>query len=1270
MPAKLSLVTLYREALHDPVPVKAGSDDTPELAMDYFDTLTVKNFTNVVDKDSIREYLGLNIDEAFDQNRVAMQSIPLYCPEAVYDTYNGKADGNIPKNRKCRGLYQDPFQTKELSGTDFGKDLPYLSLIEVFITPEVMARLDTKAVNEQHSGDCFDMEDREALRIYNAFYRDLHILMEDFLNTEENIGRDERFIYCIYESLSIGDFTLVIRSSRPETAFKVTTLLRQRSCDLKYSEPMYKRAEDPDSLVLYKTFTIFSLTEKMAEAAVIQEDEEGGGHPSDTEESCTYVLRGVLTNRYWSTFRKSEEKYGLPDGAPAASEIRDVLNDPDLLPFIRRLHGRYDFTLTLSERAFRAIHPVLLRYKLDRDIKLPEKNGEPDVGEILKGCGLGREEEMVCGTLIQYICKGYVSYINERYLFSLDTSGIKVQRCNGNICLKPVKGKMMFTNQCIDAEIRKLKQRIWKTGRCILEIQTSGSSLMYSMRLLEKLVSICSSVNGISDARIYSLVICGQIEAALNCFDEYIQHLKATEDLKVVRHLDKDMKVAIESINSFAQFILESTMQSFQTPLYSLESHVSVEKMLTGYSWFLQRILDWFDHSSHYAGIRGSTQKYLPVMVPDRFDGDLSTQSIFFKMNDRNEADKKKLLTVYCPSFTDLTDFTGAFGKLFHELAHYMRFKSRYERNRMILEYSSWLLFDQTADEIISDFQLNIAKLTDPDGIKHIFSRCFAEAYREAIQPAYAGTYDISSMNLMLLLQEIQKTYRDFIEKVRLLSGFESALEAFLSNASYIVDTDSRDVMDCMRKIRSALFDGEEDFDPGDFAALHKNGAELIQKYSIERFEKDPDRFPESDESSYLARLLKNLTDDFPKPENAAEIRTFVIRCRAVQRFYSLFERKLKESFRKEMDQDSFRWFFLTFFGVYKYLSEEQESAKLRRYIAAHIFNSFDKNLDLFQQNIALYREVSSDLYMVKILDLTPFGYINFFIRNIPMETEMAETYLIRFCRVLYSLKGKEVKSKESSLSWKDVFRDIFSGLCSFLRQMSDRKKKALENVLEERKDLEKTGSCILNLRNQFEVLQSAARLYQNRLKDPAALTEDTLKDSGHALYMEYLKPIWETAAMAIVQLAGENSVNSTETGMRELRGAFDDIKHAAFLCRAFVDVAEEFPQQEAEIEKYPFLVEDLTSGNAFLEKLSSEFRKSLLKRSYCSRVASEFNEPEEGISFSSLTSHKQIWQVDFIMEMHYGMIWHYASEILDDAVSGQERAEGASNISPRRNPV
>lgn len=78
-PARYNLIRLYRKAVHDSDAHENMGGSEIMLAMDYFDALEVDEFHSESEKFS--KFMGLSIYEDLTEYDVAMQSIPLYCPE-------------------------------------------------------------------------------------------------------------------------------------------------------------------------------------------------------------------------------------------------------------------------------------------------------------------------------------------------------------------------------------------------------------------------------------------------------------------------------------------------------------------------------------------------------------------------------------------------------------------------------------------------------------------------------------------------------------------------------------------------------------------------------------------------------------------------------------------------------------------------------------------------------------------------------------------------------------------------------------------------------------------------------------------------------------------------------------------------------------------------------------------------------------------------------------------------------------------------------------
>ena len=107
----------------------------------------------------------------------------------------------------------------------------------------------------------------------------------------------------------------------------------------------------------------------------------------------------TFSNRYWANAAKdnSSHKYA-------------------------RLNGRYDFSVTLTENAFRYVSKTLYDYKLGS--RGSEKSNRSDEEQRAMREELGEEFD-ICEELIEYIAqKGYVTYVNERYVFKCDNMDI------------------------------------------------------------------------------------------------------------------------------------------------------------------------------------------------------------------------------------------------------------------------------------------------------------------------------------------------------------------------------------------------------------------------------------------------------------------------------------------------------------------------------------------------------------------------------------------------------------------------------------------------------------------------------------------------------------------------------------------------------------------------------------------------------------------------------------------------------------------------------
>ena len=446
-PARYNLIRLYRKAVHDSDADENMGGSEIMLAMDYFDALEVDEFHS--DTEKFSKFMGLSIYEDLTEHDVAMQSIPLYCPEITEE---------LAAEYCCHNsCFKDPFDKN--SG-----EYRYFGMIQVYITPEILMRL-----NREHLKETIK-DDFGYLSIYNAFFKDLHILMSDFVSKRFKEEDQGDFCYRVYQSMSVGDFVVAIRCNNPEVPFEVASMLRRRKYELE--RPAEHRSIHESSVekelctnfVFYKTYTLMSLNTHIIP---VSSDSEDASDISVDSEKRRFVLRCVLSNKYWSHEKDIEEKYKPGQNLKSSSYLR--------------LNGRYDFTVTLSEQAFLYIHPKLVRYKIGSP--QPESSSE-DVA-----VKTDPDEKKICDYIISLMKDKYISYVNERFLFRVSTKAIEAENYNDDIRLIEPEDGFLFANEIIATKLSSLSERIHKAYLRVLRIDTSRRSIMYNMHLLERINS-------------------------------------------------------------------------------------------------------------------------------------------------------------------------------------------------------------------------------------------------------------------------------------------------------------------------------------------------------------------------------------------------------------------------------------------------------------------------------------------------------------------------------------------------------------------------------------------------------------------------------------------------------------------------------------------------------------------------------------------------------------------------------------------------------------
>lgn len=1217
--AKYHLINLYREAIHDPESEggRWGSNTQVLLAMDYFDAVEIMSFAP--DMRDLRAFLGLALDDKMTENDVAMQSIPVYCPEL---------DGTFLEYTK-NAFYGDPFAkfNEEEDG------LPYLGLIQVYITPEIIARYKTA-----------DNEVGSKRGIQENFYLDLHILLDSFakqivsLYSEFRQGSEVRINYRIYYSLSVGDFLVAVRSNRPDIPFYAASIVRKRR--ISFDEPIVLRekaegAEELiDQLILYKTYTIISLDTRIIHSTESEgeiEQNSGMKESGTNEMNDKFVLRCVLSNKFWND---EDAKSFVSDN----SDITSFLSGSKCW----YLNGRYDLTFELTEQEYLEVHPLLLHYKLGK-IREDEKS-------------VGSETFLFLKELIE---KGYVTYINERYIFRSLLANISSPNVNEDIKIDLGKGSFSFLIDINKNKINLLKKRIEETLDKVLRIDTSRHSIIYSMHLLNRLANTCSSINGISDSRIYCAVILYAMDAILNGVEKYIIHtrgeqlvrkiiesdkvpedallkvqddffeVKKAEDISEedyserVTALDNDLKQALEYLNSFSQYILDSSLQSIQTPHYNLETHISVEKLLIGYSSFMNTLINWYNSTRFYKSINKKmhTQEnnepvgnqYVTLMVPQALNSALSTCVLFNWNNNSSKFDKgfARILAVQCPSFNDLTDFSGTIGVLFHEVGHHFEYKTCDRRNEFVLRYCSNNLFELAAQYAVDDYEAHIAGFVDVKGhqrrIANLFSAKFKEYCKEHIGES------IDSMSLVTLESEIERSYNKLIENNIYLERLRRYIKALLRDYTIPQDEGVDSIRRMASKLEKSMFDRSgADFPIKDIADTFRDLFYGIENliYSEERRD-IPEPYRQL--HSLLEECFDTADDDM---NNLSTYEEFTSKCEIVLKFNEEISKEYTDAIMDSARDDADGRRIARYLKLGRYAALDGYQKSFANFIWNYVELSRKNSIRLMREKVDMYREVVADLVLIRMLQLTPFGYFQFFAKNVEADIRLKESYRRRFVMVLYAMNrydflGKSSSKSTPSIEWSKMWLEIYKSTCecisSFFKE-DDIQRKAEQ------------GDIICN-----EMLGFARNIL------------DSYKNHESV----------EDAAGYLAQVADILSYFQNQKGIEASTTFITGIIQCRYMCNNFLELYYSSLDELNSVDRFDFLSEEIKdAGNAFSD-LYEEFEGSELCE-YCEWIGSQYNKTvlngDERIRHR-IHSNKTV--TDFIIAMNYKMLHESAVRII-----------------------
>lgn len=1032
---EIQTIHLYRDMDTD---IQLKGNERMFRATDYFDCLIAKERTL---DDTFCSIMNLEQDDIVEDD-TSMQSYTLYFDEGMQTTYANE-------------MRLSPF----MQNNGEVCDRPFLSIIQVHITTESLRRIkidDSEKIIEQYQCDIVDV-------------------VKKFKNEES----EDDFIFRVYKLFSAGDFAVVVRSSLPETSFKISTLLRCRMAGTA-SEPGENTASN---WALYKTYTLLAFDEALINKKLNNynnEDDQTTGKLNDhnNEDNQTigkFVIRGCYSCQYWAD--------------------EDIKNTYQEYKF-GNLNGRYDFSVEISEIEFYQIYKYIKNYKSNNKIE----------DDVLK------DKTKAQLVLLKLSQKQFLSYVNIRYLIPQINKKYREKTGSAKIIIdndRNEKNKLPELKEENREQILELQKKYIELEKKYREILKSQQNAEQYFKMLGKSIRSCYSLNNQPDTRIYVVGISQQLDIVLNGMRVYFELYQSADQAskRYIAYVTVDyIRIALHTIDNYLEYVRNNNLQSLQTPNYNLESNMGMEKILIAYSEYLMNITEIMS----WCLSDGETKKeFYPIVVPDLNSSDICVEALFIEGYGVDNAREQELrmkfdgnrymVVIGSPTLSELGDIPVFTAMLFHELAHQYRYESRIKRNQVVRD----LVLREYAN-LITDNIINLAE--HQTGVQDEEQRLFSilnKAVYEGLDQYVYTELEIEDKEIKTPLVYFREQLKCYIEEFNFYIGerldFENRTVKFVKDLSDVIDITEEgkkyiiylyDKLDGKAAVQGVISYLEQlemaSFKVAAFCVVKECKMDISDKRIQKIMNLDDGSVPEDEncfgflweilrthatENEEIIEQIKEKWESYVYfiEEWCSDVNDFLpqLRYEKIQDFENCVYKTATEAWKEENKKfneskmDGYRdW---TLLGRWLQIDNNQR----KEVFWDNIRYSF-KNIELksIDEEISKYREVTSDIAMYVMMNLEPFEYIKLMATILPEDDWLTLFSTDRIITVITVMQDRNLDVKQmykTFLQEEIIIVEKLQKFCENLQKKEEKDKviELLKGIIDQLKNKQIDDTCI-----------------------------------------------------------------------------------------------------------------------------------------------------------------------------------------------------------------
>lgn len=473
---------------------------------------------------------------------------------------------------------------------------------------------------------------------------------------EDNIKRkDVEFNFKIYRSSTSGDFCLVIKSAMIDLIFRTATLIN--NLIVKYHSEQF----------LFSTYTnvgIECVKNNKDDFLTLQEK------TIEQNKNCVFAIRFTTTcNEFAKEIFQRIER-----------EEKHVIEQ-----VMTGLFGRYDFLLHMSMENFSQIYDTLCKSKID--------------GFISEDTYKTDENASLVEVIKTGIIQRKIEVINERALvpvnedvFDLQTSYKDRETIRKNI--EKYKDKEInnvrteFDDKMTD--FCKFESVFVEERRAFIDLERELKELIRTY--VPQGIEHDSYVN-------WQILISDFQTLFANIADWKDKYDKLTcerERQYSRKCFLEDLRLLIDAINQFYKYIQNVNAQTWQAPLYEIQTQLDAEKLMIAYREFLYK---YFSNYQNAMDVDGRIMHF-PIVYPD-ITIDKACVMVPFTNHEKNTP---RLLVCRVPSFEYYGRMFDMIPWILHEASHNIRTMKRNDRNRYLIKSVFLGVFTQVMYKLLNQY--------------------------------------------------------------------------------------------------------------------------------------------------------------------------------------------------------------------------------------------------------------------------------------------------------------------------------------------------------------------------------------------------------------------------------------------------------------------------------------------------------------------------------------------------------------------------------------